>query len=69
MCRGVIPTVFDCFAGIPSLSVLSFLPARRVLHMSLAGTQIALHFHVCVGVCSFAITMCAKLHHSVTIPL
>ena len=42
---------------------------HTLLTWELHCTKIALRSHVCVCVCSSAIITCAKLRHSVTIPL
>ena len=66
---GVVSTLFGCFFGISSLHGSSFLPAGRTLRALPAGHKIAFMFSVCVCVCSSANITCAKLRHSVTMPL
>ena len=49
--------------------VLSFLPAGRAQSVRPAGPKVAFMLSVCVCVCSSANITCAKLRHSVTMPL
>ena len=58
-------------AAFTFLIFYKLLPAGRARSACPAGTKIALRSRVCVCVCvcSSAIITCAKLRHSVTMPL
>ena len=51
------------------LMIIKYIITSRARASRPAGTKVALRFCVCLCVCSSAIITCAKLCHSVTMPL